>query len=252
MDALEADDNDAAVAYSVQMAAGVGLAAASLGEASTAEAALLFDLGPWGWAFLTVVVVAGLIAAALTDTEIEKWAKQGPFSNDLGERCTHEYQDKTPAEIQQSLMTLLMAPRVLIKTDPAASQPSVIVDVHAPGFTPGRSILDARATVQRSNPGPYQTAVWDTDQEPLRCVSWMPLLADTENPASEVGLRYRYLLPTDAIGPVRVRARARHITAEQLIIPTWPDKPPANTDDPIVIDPELNGWAYAGPLTVNQ
>ena len=47
-----------------------------------------------------------------------------------------------------------------------------------------------------------------------------------------------------------IRARARHITADHLVIPTVPGEESGRQAAPGVIDPEVPGWVYAEPLEV--
>lgn len=263
-DSFLADDDDAAVAYGVQMAAGIGLALAELGTGGGA----LVAFGPWGWACLGVIILSGILAQQLTDTPVEKWAKHGPFAQDPDERCTHEYASPMdPAGIHQALMSLLMAPRIRIQTDPGTVPASLIVTVNAPGFEPGRSTLEVDVTVEQAyrmspeqraqaiNAGYTDIAAMESytpsGQQQALARSIQP--RDTDAAGGTGTYRYRYALPVNTQpGDVRytVRARVRHITAEGLIIPTLPGEA-VNNAEPTRIDPKVTGWAYAQPLTVN-
>ena len=90
-------------------------------------------------------------------------------------------------------------------------------------------------------------------QQALTLLEWEDL-HDKEVPGQVIGLRYRYALPQSNLqGTVRyrIRARAKHITVDQLIVPTWPDNDKMKPDDPVKIDPDVNGWAYSAELLMS-
>ncbi len=288
-EAFSADDADAAAAYGVQAVAGIALAACELGAATISGAPALAALGPWGWAALAVFLTAGIVATLLQDTPVEKWAKHGPFARDAKARGTHEYsrirRDESgrpvldqngepereplpPEKMYEALMSLLMAPGVTIKRDSSTVPPTVLVDVVAPGFEPGRSSINVLATVgteYRMSPAERATAIrngfidvsamesWTAGaQVPLKLREWSPRYA--EDGLTQIGIRYRFAYPEMPTGGgerrfTTLRARTRHVTADQLIIPTIPD---AETDVPQAapnqVDPDIPGWAYAGPV----
>lgn len=77
-------DSDAMVAQGI-MAIGFGLSAIQLGAAAIvteASGALLTSLaaGPIGWIGLGLVLVGAALYMVLNDTELERWAKNGPFA----------------------------------------------------------------------------------------------------------------------------------------------------------------------------
>ena len=88
-------------------------------------------------------------------------------------------------------------------------------------------------------------------QAPLKLLEWSPRYAG--DGLTQIGIRYRFAYPELPTGGgerrfTTLRARARHVTADQLVIPTVPD---TETDAPQAapdrIDPDVPGWAYAEP-----
>ncbi len=104
-------------------------------------------------------------------------------------------------------MSLLMAPGVTIMRDSSTVPPTVLVDVTAPGFEPGRSSLNVLATVgteYRMSPAERATAIrngftdvsamesWTAGaQAPLKLLEWSPRYA--EDGLTQIGNRYRYI-----------------------------------------------------------
>ncbi len=151
----------------------------------------------------------------------------------------------------------------MVQLDRATVPATVLLDITAPGFEPGRGSLNVLATGEiacRMSPqeraiairnGYTDTAAMESftssgSQELLRLREWQPLLG--EDGVSQVGIRYRYALPTlGGQGDYRitVRTRARHITADQLIIPTIPGEEADRPADPKKVDPQVPGWVYA-------
>ncbi|NTS77919.1 sulfite exporter TauE/SafE family protein [Catenovulum sp. SM1970] len=66
-------DKDAAVATII--AAGLSIGSAFYG-------AVFVSLGPIGWALFIGAIIASIVAASLTDTKAEVWAKWGPFAKE--------------------------------------------------------------------------------------------------------------------------------------------------------------------------
>ncbi len=88
-------------------------------------------------------------------------------------------------------------------------------------------------------------------QVPMKLLEWSPRYAD--DGLTQIGIRYRYAWPElPAGGGERrftiLRARTRHITADQLIIPTIPDEENTRPASPFSIDTGKPGWAYAEPV----
>jgi hypothetical protein len=145
-------------------------------------------------------------------------------------------------------MSLLMRPSIKVKSDPANHQVTrgfkhhdMIVDVVAPGFKVGKSALDVRATIQTGTSNQRgQSKRWAA-QEELVPYKMEPLYQDDKK-IEQIGCRYYY--QTVGAKHVTFRSRARHITEDGLIIPTLPVED-AKTGDPVKIDNEVPGWAYA-------
>ena len=261
VDSLIADDDDAAAMYGVQMVSSLGLALSTLAQGGiTALAAF----GPYGWAFLGVALLAGYLAYIFTDTQLEKWAKHGPFAKTVMDRMSGEYGKESDPKSQGmtsearaywALLSLLMTPAVKIKKDMSqhslhygVSYSDIVVEVHMPGFKPGQSTADIRATIQQGK----------SEQVLIKPYEIEPIYLDDNNPTSQIGFRYRYATPFlsstyDKVygkenikvlsGDLVFRARARHITDESIIIPTLPsDKNTA--DHPVTINEEVIGWVY--------
>ncbi|VAW98075.1 hypothetical protein MNBD_GAMMA22-1164, partial [hydrothermal vent metagenome] len=243
IDAFLSEDNDAAVAYGVQMVAGVGLALTTIGAASSAGLGFLFVLGPWGWAFLAAVIIAGVFAAMFTDSDLEKWAKHGPFAI-ADDRLTHDYIGKSGHDTHEALLALLMPPQIQIIED--KDKQLVYVDVHASGFEPGKSTLTIHARFTQGDFINGAGPIFERTQQELKIVSWTPIV-DDKNPSITHGLRYIYKRPNKAIS-TKIYARVQHITKDKFIIPTKPGVSTTKVADPKFIDETINGWSYANPL----
>ena len=238
-------------------------------------------------AALAVFLAAGLVANLLKDTPVEDWAKHGPFAKDPTARGTYEYsrpvrdengdyvhegtgrnrrlvrEPLPPEKMYEALMSLLMSPGITIRLDRSTVPATILVDVIAPGFEPGRSSLNVLATGEtayRMSPQERAMALRNgyADiaamerftssgvQQPLQLREWQPLPG--EDGVSQIGIRYRYALPPlGGQGEYRitVRARGRHVTADQLIIPTLPGEEAARPAEPDRVDPAVPGWVYA-------
>ncbi len=245
IDAFLDDDDDAAVAYGVQMIAGVGLAMSTIGAASSAGLGFLFAIGPWGWAFLAVIIISGVLAALFTDTALEKWAKHGPFAK-LEDRMTKEYQDTCENFAYESLLALLMPPQIQIVEK--KEQQLIYVEVHASGFEPGKSTLTIHARITEGEFLNGAGPVFERAQQELQLLGWMPIV-DDKIPSITHGMRYIYRRPNSAIS-TKIYARVQHTTKDNFIIPTKPGNDNKKSADPKFIDDTINGWAYAKPLTV--
>jgi len=163
----------------------------------------------------------------------------------------------------EALMSLLMPPRVTIRHDPGTVPSTVVIEVAAPGFRPGYSTINLHATVTMAyrmsereraiaiTNGFTNVAAMERfepagDEQPMKVLEWSPLYA--ENGMTQIGIRQRYALPP-ATGEGRyrfeIRARARHITPDHLVIPTIPGDEKPREPDPVHIDPDVPGWIYA-------
>ena len=243
------DDDDAASAYVVQAVASLGIALAGLGQAGVA---ILAGFGPFGWAFLAVAIIAGIIAYMLTDTPLEKWAKHGPLSAEKDARFTAEYKDYKKfdaAKSLEALMSLLMRPRITVKADPAKTQISgsykyygAIVEVIAPGFKAGKSTLTIQATAQTSTSNARGQAHRTTSSQKEMIPYKIEPVYQDDKKINQIGCKYYYTAPVAK--HVRFRARVQHKTEDQLIIPTLPTEDP-KAYHPVEIDKEVPGWAYA-------
>jgi len=157
-----------------------------------------------------------------------------------------------------------MTPCVTIKRDPSTVPATVLVDVVAPGFEPGRSSINVLATVgteYRMSPAQRATAIrngfanvsamesWtEGAQVPMMLLEWSPRYA--HDGLTQIGIRYRFAYPDLPVGGgerrfTTLRTRARHITTDQLIIPTIPGDEQSRQADPNHIDPDVPGWVYA-------
>lgn len=247
VDCFNQDDLDAGATFSVSAAGFAGSFLAALGGEGGIVA--LSFAGPWGWVFLGVGLSAGLLAIALSDSEFEKWAKHGPFAKDISSRMSHKYSGKSNAAALASLLDIFMRPRLVIRENPSrlnttgvgSQYPEIVVEVTAPGFEVGRGTLPIHVTVEGGGKdvrgffmGPTFTGLQQVPQTPNRVE---PIYAD-ENNLAEIGVRYCY-----AGQPGRWRARAQHVTAQQIVLP-----PPSNENkgyDPIKINHDDSGWVTA-------
>ncbi len=250
-DAILDDDDDAAIAYGVQVVAGIGLALSGIGTglaAGGASTGFLVMLGPWGWAFLAVIIIAGILAAWFTDSEIEKWAKHGPFS-EIDDRMTGNYKDKTAIFAHQSLLALLMAPQ--IKISDKKDSDLIMVEVYAPGFEPGKSTLTIDATVNMSDSSEGRGPRFNNKKQiALNLIGWSPIM-DKKLPTVTLGMRYIYQRPLIYKYELNmIHARVQHITKDSYIIPMKASNKNQESADPTVIDSKINGWAYAEPIII--
>ncbi len=223
VDSFNADDDDAGMAYSVQAVALGGMMIAGLIEGG----AIFLGLGPVGWALLAVGIIAGILATVFTDTPLEKWAKHGPFSLELGDRMTDDFvtvtQNKAGKEkltlkskhdVLESLMHLLMQPSMIIKKDTTTKPNSIVVEMYAPGFMIGSSTLDIHTTMSAAYRYGHNSTGYKNEAviKPIATTN----LLDKESGAV-IGVKYFYTIPTD--GKYKFETRGRHITVEQIYIP---------------------------------
>jgi len=232
-------------------------------------------IGPLGWALMAVSILAAVAAYALRDTPLARWAGHGPFAKDPGERRSDEFAGKSWGELYAALAGLLLRPRVHLRSDPSGGYYSgprhaprrrddVAVDVIAPAWRPGQGVLDIQATRRRlmtewealryanlargaafSAADRAAMARLDPGQRPVRPYLCTWLYEPTQQHV--IGLTYHYRAPVEVEHDYRWFARARHITPAQIAIPPLPG-PGQPQPDPVFIDPDIKGWAYATPL----
>ena len=269
----------------VETAGGVALEEAggeALAGTVAAEAGLAW-LGPLGVALMVVSIVATIASELLKDTPYEHWAGHGPFAKDADDRLTDEYKGKSWRELYAGLAGLLLRPRVTLRRDPSRGytgkgapakgwdrgywRPDVIVEVVAPGWRPGESVLDIQATRERmmtysesvsvgalAQGAAYSSAnrammnQLEPGQKPVPPYLCEWLYDDAKE--NVIGLRYRYRGPDDREHRYRWYARAHLVTPDMVIIPPLPEKGEKQPDAER-IDPDIKGWAYAEPLTVS-
>ena len=269
--AFDADDDDAGAANVALSASLLWLGASTVGaaavsaEATGAFATLFLPFAPWLGLAMAAVVVSTLAVMWLTDSDVEKWAKHGPFSIDADNRMTHDYEGLNPRDAHAALLDLLQAPRVELKENPLKGEqfPAVEVLVRAPGWSPGQGMLDIRLTGQ----GQTTPTVRDTrttrptrthirgmnggfaGQEEIRptAIEW---LREGRN-QQVIGLRYRY---PGRFKPTVYRARARHITNDGIVLPTATaeEKQSAPPDHAVDINEDVPGWAYPSQALVTR
>ena len=161
-------DYDAAAAYGVAATSFSMAALTALGGRGGFKA--LSRLGPYGKYFLLVGIAGYGVGALVTDSDLENWAKHGPFSKKTANRMSKMFEGKTYADAEVSLMDKFMRPRVSIRregeepflktifnqkiiwkdvfsfvpTDKPA--PDILVEVIAPGYVPEQSELTVETT----------------------------------------------------------------------------------------------------------
>ena len=195
-----------------------------------------------------------LWVALWQDTELDKWGKHGPFAKDGSDRMSHEYAKLDSNDIYIALLTLLQSPQVLLFEDRTSGHfedgrmvSDVVAEIYAPGWTPGKGVLDLRATIE-SHTGTESVIQFFSgeDGEPMQGairpygdIEW--IRSGKEGPV--VGLRYRY---RGSAGSWQYRARGRHVTESGI---TLPGKVPGDEktglpDHPVRIENYVPGWAY--------
>lgn len=117
----------------------------------------------------------------------------------------------------------------------------MVVEIVAPGFKVGKSALNVRATIQTGMSNARGQALRWKGQEEIFPFKIEPIYQDQDKQVNQIG--YKYYYQTEGAKHVRFRARARHITEDNLYIPTLPTEDP-KTSDPVLIDPEVPGWVY--------
>lgn len=234
------------------------VADAGVAEGLGAVGAALVPLAPLAIPLLIVIGIAGVWAALSQDSELEKWTKHGPFAKDESDRMSHAYgkldKKEQAKEVYAALATLLQSPQVLLKEDRTSSQFSdgewnhdIVAEIYAPGWTPGKGILDLRATLEGhtatesaieffggENGEPMQEEIFPYDD-----IEW--IRADKTGPV--IGMRYRY---RGRPGSWQYRARGRYITPDGITLPS--DIPGSENsgkpDERVRVENDVPGWAY--------
>lgn len=230
-----------AVVHGVEAAALAGAAASQLGRAvvsKMAERAILLRLGPWGWAFFGISIIASVIAHSLELSPIERWASYGPFSKDTDLRFTEEYEGLNAKQIYRALLSLLLAPQINVQQHKVFPPTSARVEIRTP------------AVGQTGKIEHY--AYWKGSNEqlfPLKPRGWHPLLADESDPASRIGIVAWYHSP-DTRGSVEVIVEARYWHKEtQDWLPFDPTKPQQYIEDDS-INMKTGGWSRSQPIAI--
>ncbi len=237
------DDDDAA-AWSVANA----VALTGFGVALVIQTGAAFlGMGPVAWAFLALAMVTAMMVSLAMDTPLEKWTKHGPFAKTVEDRLTQEYEGASEHEVYQQLLGLLQPVRVTLLKDPGVVPAGVMLEVAAPGFVPGKDVLDVRVLAERwwvnahGQGGRRLDGQWLSPQTIKR---W-----EDEETGALLGYRYYYRLPEAK--RVVVRACARRQTADGANLPPPAiGRQPAQTGE--TVGDEMEGWAVAEPLRVRE
>lgn len=230
-----------AVVHGVEAAALAGAAVSQLGRAvvsKMAERAILLRLGPWGWAFFGISIIASVIAHSLELSPIERWASYGPFSKDKDLRFTEEYEGLDAKKVYRALLSLLLAPQTKVQQHNIFSPSSARVEIRTPAAGQTGKI--------------EHHAYWKDSNEqlfPLKPRGWHPLLADKNDPTSRIGIVAWYH-PPDTRGSVEVIVEARYWHKEtQDWLPFDPTKPQQYLEGDN-INMETGGWSRSQPIAI--
>lgn len=163
---LDKGNNESAVAHGVAAGAMAGATFSQLGRSlvlnsikNTMFTRTLVVLGPWGWAFTAVSIIAAITAEWLKLSPLERWTQFGPFGDDPEERFTEEYRDLTAGQVYQSLLSLLMTPnpslpKAKIRQTSSRSKSTPLWPENTARFTMPWSTRINMATCKHSNPSP--------------------------------------------------------------------------------------------------
>ena len=240
---LEKGNYESAAAHGVAAGAMAGATFSQLGRSlvlnsikSTMFTRALVVLGPWGWAFTAVSIIAVITAEWLKLSPLERWAQFGPFGDDPEDRFTEEYRDLTVGQVYQSLLSLLMTPKPII-TESQNPSNQFKVEVHAP--VAGENGKIHHAVVYQDRHGDLQT---------LKSLAWVPILANKEDPQSRTGLIAWYEKP-EFFGTCTFYVRARFFhEEEECWLPFRPEDVALDSgNDHTALDPDTapRGWAQA-------
>lgn len=77
------------------------------------------QFGLWGWAFMAVGLVASLVAHYLSDTQLETWAKDGPFAKSHPDTNQDSLATLSPEQTWLALILAIQPPRLTLQRYPA-------------------------------------------------------------------------------------------------------------------------------------
>jgi len=135
--------------------------------------------GVWGWAFMAVGLLGSLGAHYFSDTELETWAKDGPFASTHPDANRDSLVNLTPEQTWLALIQAIQPPRLILQRYPAYQTRGAawLLATVLPGAVPEDSdtTLYAEALHKQSNQ-PHQA---------------MPLAVPHFNEdGQQIGLRY--------------------------------------------------------------
>jgi hypothetical protein len=255
-------DYDAAAGSGIAAAGSFGMVMAKLGTGAKAGT-ILYSFGPWGWASFAVTVIGTTIAFACKDTDLEKWAKHGPFALNKGDRWTHRFKSRNPHIALEGLMGTLLLPAVSIgygrSDQDEKGGHTVVVECRAPGFEAGVSELIVQTTAERTYKADPVTGRFQEQMGGFMQIMQTPYrIEQIENDITGQVLGARYYYKGD--GPAetrRWRTRVRHVAQGDIAIPPlWGRKdrtdPSTIGVDKINLGPvgipyesQPDGWVYA-------
>lgn len=240
---LDKGNYESAAAHGLAAGAMAGATFSQLGRSlvlnslkNTMFTRTLVVLGPWGWAFTAVSIIAAITAEWLKLSPLERWTQFGPFGDDPDERFTEEYRDLTAGQVYQSLLSLLMTPKPII-TESQNPPNQFKVEIHAP--VAGEHGKIHHAVVYEDRHGDLQT---------LKPLAWVPALANKEDPQSRTGLIAWYEKP-EFFGTCTFYVRARFFhEEEECWLPFRPEDAALDSGtDHTELDPDHapRGWSQA-------
>ncbi len=245
LDNTQEGDYDAAFGHGLAAAGFAGFGLTLLGSIkilANTKFLWLFRLGalaPYGWAALSLVLLGVVIANALDDAELEEWAKNGPFAKDGGSEDFRYLREGLEAEKTSYAMlaSALFSPKISMRRlkfpESGESQAGdIVVRVDLPRFTIGQDTLDVRAAVRRQ-----QYDVLDCHGQrlgPQETLFPYQVKQFTDENGSLTAKEYFYQDTSGLHSAARWLAKARVITAEQVVLPD----PKRRRGTGQVIDPE--------------
>ena len=202
----------------------------------------------WGWVFLIIGLGASFAAIWLTDSDLEVWAKNGPFAREKEKRWTKTYQGFTPQQAFARLLGELMNPRLTIKRAKGrdGEPDDIVVTCTSPVHADNNAHFIVDTTVQRLD---FMERAWieklrelpDGKQHPQT-----PYREETlETDGIATGKRYYYKgysnLESSHIWRARARVKINHGGLD-FILPPLLGKP--DTADKERISSNDPGWTY--------